>query len=96
MATNANRTAYVTPMMEKIAAATSLCRCRSSIGSSRRAQSSSSTAPNTAAPTSNNEYATWKAYHNQYWPAQYIIDRSGKIVFEHAGEGQYQEMERKI
>ena len=43
-----------------------------------------------------NEYATWKAYHNQYWPAQYIIDRSGKIVFEHAGEGQYQEIERKI
>jgi thiol-disulfide isomerase/thioredoxin len=43
-----------------------------------------------------NEYATWNAYHNQYWPAQYIIDRSGKIVFEHAGEGQYQEMERKI
>jgi glutathione peroxidase-family protein len=43
-----------------------------------------------------NEYATWNAYHNQYWPAQYIIDRSGKIVFEHAGEGQYQEIERKI
>jgi thiol-disulfide isomerase/thioredoxin len=43
-----------------------------------------------------NEYATWNAYHNQYWPAQYIIDKSGKIVFEHAGEGQYQEMERKI
>ena len=43
-----------------------------------------------------NEYATWNAYHNQYWPAQYIIDKSGKIVFEHAGEGQYQEIERKI
>ena len=43
-----------------------------------------------------NEYATWNAYHNQYWPSQYIIDRSGKIVFEHAGEGQYQEIERTI
>ena len=43
-----------------------------------------------------NEYATWNAYHNQYWPAQYIIDNSGKIVFEHAGEGHYQEIERKI
>lgn len=43
-----------------------------------------------------NEYATWNAYHNQYWPARYIIDRSAMIVFEHAGEGQYQEMERKI
>jgi peroxiredoxin len=43
-----------------------------------------------------NEYATWKAYHNQYWPAQYIIDRNGTIVFEHAGEGQYDEIERTI
>jgi len=43
-----------------------------------------------------NDYATWNAYHNQYWPAQYIIDRNGKIVFEHAGEGQYDEIERTI
>ena len=43
-----------------------------------------------------NEYATWNAYRNQYWPAQYIIDKSGKIVFEHAGEGRYEEIERTI
>ena len=43
-----------------------------------------------------NDYATWKAYHNQYWPAQYIIDRNGTIVFEHAGEGQYDEIEGTI
>jgi len=43
-----------------------------------------------------NEYATWNAYHNQYWPAQYIVDQNGKIVFEHAGEGQYDAMERTI
>ena len=43
-----------------------------------------------------NDYATWNAYHNQYGPAQYIIDRNGKIVFEHAGEGQYDEIERTI
>jgi peroxiredoxin len=43
-----------------------------------------------------NDYATWNAYHNQYWPAQYIIDRNGRIVFEHAGEGQYDEIERTI
>ena len=43
-----------------------------------------------------NDYATWNAYHNQYWPAQYIIDRNGTIVFEHAGEGQYGEIERTI
>jgi thiol-disulfide isomerase/thioredoxin len=43
-----------------------------------------------------NEYATWKAYRNEYWPAQYIVDQSGRIVFEHAGEGQYDEIERTI
>ena len=43
-----------------------------------------------------NEYATWNAYRNQYWPAQYIVDQSGKIVFEHAGEGKYDEIERIV
>ena len=43
-----------------------------------------------------NEYATWNAYHNQYWPAQYIVDQNGTIVFEHAGEGQYEEIERTV
>jgi hypothetical protein len=43
-----------------------------------------------------NEYATWNAYRNQYWPAQYILDQRGKIVFEHAGEGQYDDMERVV
>jgi thiol-disulfide isomerase/thioredoxin len=43
-----------------------------------------------------NNSATWDAYRNQYWPAQYIVDRSGKIVFTHAGEGQYDDIERTI
>jgi thiol-disulfide isomerase/thioredoxin len=43
-----------------------------------------------------NEFATWNAYGNEYWPAQYIVDQSGKIVFEHAGEGQYDEIERVV
>jgi thiol-disulfide isomerase/thioredoxin len=43
-----------------------------------------------------NASATWDAYHNQYWPAQYIIDQNGKIVFSHDGEGQYDEIERTI
>jgi len=43
-----------------------------------------------------NDYATWNAYRNRYWPAQYIVDQSGKIVFEHAGEGAYDEIERTI
>jgi hypothetical protein len=41
-------------------------------------------------------FAAVSAYHNQYWPAQYIIDRNGAIVFEHAGEGEYDEIERTI
>ena len=43
-----------------------------------------------------NDFATWNAYHNRFWPAQYIIDKSGKIEFQHAGEGAYAEIERTI
>lgn len=43
-----------------------------------------------------NDFATWKAYRNQYWPAQYIVDRSGKVVYTHAGEGAYEDMDRLI
>lgn len=43
-----------------------------------------------------NESKTWNAYRNQYWPAQYIIDQSGKIVFQHEGEGAYDQIDRTI
>ncbi|WOH82281.1 thioredoxin family protein [Bradyrhizobium sp. BEA-2-5] len=43
-----------------------------------------------------NDSKTWNAYRNQYWPAQYIIDRSGKIVFQHAGEGSYDQIDRTV
>lgn len=43
-----------------------------------------------------NDSKTWNAYRNQYWPAQYIIDQSGKIVFRHAGEGSYDQIERTV
>ena len=43
-----------------------------------------------------NAYATWNAYGNRYWPAQYLIDRNGTIVLTHAGEGDYDEMEHAI
>lgn len=43
-----------------------------------------------------NQYGTWKAYNNQYWPAAYLIDRSGKVVLTHFGEGGYDEMEAAI
>jgi thiol-disulfide isomerase/thioredoxin len=39
---------------------------------------------------------TWKLYGNHYWPRQAIIDREGKIRYEHVGEGDYEEMEMKI
>ena len=43
-----------------------------------------------------NESKTWNAYRNQYWPAQYIIDQTGKIVFQHEGEGRYDEIDRTV
>ncbi|WP_426410959.1 redoxin domain-containing protein [Bradyrhizobium ganzhouense] len=43
-----------------------------------------------------NDSKTWNAYRNQYWPAQYIIDQSGKIVFQHEGEGRYDEIDRAV
>ncbi len=43
-----------------------------------------------------NASQTWNAYRNQYWPAQYIVDQSGKIVFQHDGEGQYEQIDRII
>ena len=43
-----------------------------------------------------NDSATWNAWRNQYWPAQYIVDQHGNIVFSHAGEGQYEEIERTV
>ncbi|HXZ08693.1 MAG TPA: thioredoxin family protein [Paraburkholderia sp.] len=43
-----------------------------------------------------NEYATWGAYNNQYWPAFYLIDKKGQVVYSHFGEGDYAQTEAKI
>ncbi|MDY7511258.1 thioredoxin family protein [Ralstonia wenshanensis] len=43
-----------------------------------------------------NGYATWSAFHNQYWPALYLIDVNGRIVYQHFGEGNYAETETVI
>ena len=43
-----------------------------------------------------NSYGTWKAFNNQYWPAIYLIDKQGKIVYSHFGEGRYGETEKMI
>jgi thiol-disulfide isomerase/thioredoxin len=43
-----------------------------------------------------NDYGTWNAYQNQYWPADYLVDRAGYLRDVHFGEGNYAETERKI
>ncbi|RLP11677.1 cytochrome c biogenesis protein DipZ [Propionibacterium australiense] len=43
-----------------------------------------------------NDFATWRAYGNQYWPAKYLIDQEGKVRYTHFGEGAYEETEKKI
>jgi thiol-disulfide isomerase/thioredoxin len=43
-----------------------------------------------------NASQTWSAYNNRYWPAQYIVNPVGQIVYQHDGEGQYEQMDRII
>jgi cytochrome c biogenesis protein CcdA/thiol-disulfide isomerase/thioredoxin len=43
-----------------------------------------------------NDFATWKAYKNNYWPRKYLIDHDGNIVYDHIGEGDYEQAEREI
>ncbi|HEX3096015.1 MAG TPA: redoxin family protein [Patescibacteria group bacterium] len=43
-----------------------------------------------------NDYKTWSAYHNQFWPALYLIDRAGNIVYTYYGEGNYADIEKAV
>jgi thiol-disulfide isomerase/thioredoxin len=43
-----------------------------------------------------NNFATWNAYANRYWPAKYLIDQEWNIVYKHFWEGKYAETEEKI
>jgi cytochrome c biogenesis protein CcdA/thiol-disulfide isomerase/thioredoxin len=43
-----------------------------------------------------NKYKTWDAYGNNVWPAEYLIDRRGRIREYKQGEGRYDDTERKI
>jgi cytochrome c biogenesis protein CcdA/thiol-disulfide isomerase/thioredoxin len=43
-----------------------------------------------------NDFGTWKAWSNQYWPAKYLIDRNGRVRYYHFGEGDYAETEEAI
>ncbi len=43
-----------------------------------------------------NEYGTWNAFGNSFWPRKYLVDIDGFIVYDHAGEGNYDVTERAI
>src|SRR3989344_6720269 len=43
-----------------------------------------------------NDFRTWRAYGNQYWPRKYIVDKEGNVRFDHISEGGYEETEKVI
>jgi cytochrome c biogenesis protein CcdA/thiol-disulfide isomerase/thioredoxin len=43
-----------------------------------------------------NNYAIWRAFDNQYWPAHYLIDAKGQVRYTHFGEGGYETQEQMI
>ncbi|MBK9160071.1 MAG: cytochrome c biogenesis protein DipZ [Nitrosomonadales bacterium] len=43
-----------------------------------------------------NQLDTWSNFSNRYWPAHYLIDREGKVVYTHSGEGEYDVTENNI
>lgn len=43
-----------------------------------------------------NNYATWNAFNNSWWPAKYFINHRGELVGRHIGEGDYEATERTI
>lgn len=43
-----------------------------------------------------NDYSTWDAYGNQYWPAEYLIDKNGNVRYVSFGEGDYNQTELVI
>jgi cytochrome c biogenesis protein CcdA/thiol-disulfide isomerase/thioredoxin len=43
-----------------------------------------------------NEYGTWDAYGNQYWPAEFFIDATGHVRYADFGEGKYGKKEEVI
>ena len=43
-----------------------------------------------------NDYSTWRAYKNRYWPRKYLVDIDGFIRYDHIGEGSYDETEKMI
>ena len=43
-----------------------------------------------------NNFGTWNAYGNRFWPAKYLIDAEGQVRYVHFGEGDYDETEQAI
>jgi cytochrome c biogenesis protein CcdA/thiol-disulfide isomerase/thioredoxin len=43
-----------------------------------------------------NDYGTWNAYHNEYWPAEYLIDAQGRVRLADFGEGDYEAKQKAI
>jgi cytochrome c biogenesis protein CcdA/thiol-disulfide isomerase/thioredoxin len=43
-----------------------------------------------------NDYRIWQSFNNEYWPAHYFIDATGRVRYHHFGEGNYEESEQWI
>lgn len=43
-----------------------------------------------------NQRQTWSAYGIRYWPTLVLVDKDGRIRFQHIGEGRYDEIEEAI
>ncbi len=43
-----------------------------------------------------NDYTIWKAYGNHYWPHFYLVDERGQIIYDHIGEGSYDQTDAQI
>ena len=41
-------------------------------------------------------HSIWRAFRNEYWPADYFVDAKGRIRYHHFGEGDYEQSERVI
>ncbi len=43
-----------------------------------------------------NNFETWRAYENHWWPSKFLVDHEGQLVYNHHGEGKYEETEQLI
>ncbi len=43
-----------------------------------------------------NDWKTWRAYNNRYWPAKYFVDKAGNLRHIHIGEGRYEQQEEIV